>query len=281
MILFLVSSTMLAETTFVKIIVDSANLRTNPDVSSQIMRQIPLNTILESVQKEGEWYLVKLPPDEDGMIKSGYIHRNFIEEIKIDKEETITPPPQAKETQPTPVQLEAEHAGEPGMPAFPERLFSGFFLKFGWMFSPTAGGFSNEWIASLGYDFALHRNVSLGLEIQPAYRNFAELDMTVFPIMGFANLKAGVNLGSLTPSLSFASILAGLGAGLEAAYTSVKFEGDTYTDFNTNFAFHLLLGTELDLKSIALILEYQTARVSDPNVDPIAWQHFIMLGLRF
>jgi len=47
-----------------------------------------LGISLQAVGKAGEWYLVNLPPDEEGLIISGYIHQSFVQEIqekKIDK----------------------------------------------------------------------------------------------------------------------------------------------------------------------------------------------------
>jgi hypothetical protein len=149
------------------------------------------------------------------------------------------------------------------------------------MASPDAGGFGKSWLLSLGFDLGLSRNFSFGLELQPAYRSYPDIDLTIIPIMGFANVKIGENLGRLIPFLKFLDVVGGAGIGLEASYARTQFEDQTYTNFRTLLAFHILLGGEIDLKSVRLLLDYQLARISDPNVTPNFWRHFILFGLRF
>lgn len=267
----------------VRVIAENANIRLKPDISSMIIAQVPLGSILEFTEKIGEWYLVNLPPDEKGFIVSGYIHQSFVEEVEKD----YIPRPQVKEVQPVrtePVekkQIEYEPVKTQVPPTPKGKLFSGFFLKFGWMISPDAGGFSYAWLPGLGFDIGLHRNFSLGIELQPAYRNYSEIDFSTIPLMGFVNVRGGISLGRLWHRLSFANLLAGFGAGLEASYSSLKLEGETLTDFDTKFAYHFLFGIEFDLKVLALIVEYQMTQISDPAVDPDFWQHYFLFGFRF
>ena len=269
----------------IKVIVGSANVRLKPDFNSQVITQIPSGTLLEPTSKTGEWYQISVSPDEKGAVVTGYIHQSTVQEIQTTaKPETETPP--AKAQQPVPVQKEPQEIAPPAPPRYrPEAsdgsLFSGFFIKLGWMISPPAGGFGKSWLSSVGFDFGLSRNFSLGLELQPAYRNYPDIDLTIIPIMGFANVKVGENAGRLIPFMRFLNVVGGAGIGLEASYAKTIFDNKTYTNFRSLLAFHIMLGGEIELRSLRLLLDYQLARISDPNVSPNFWRHFILFGLRF
>lgn len=66
----------------VQVILESANIRSNPNFESEIVRQIEKGITLLAVGKVGEWYRVDLPPDEEGIIISGFIHQTYIREIR-------------------------------------------------------------------------------------------------------------------------------------------------------------------------------------------------------
>ena len=65
----------------IQVILEKANVRTEPDFRSEIIHQVQLGISLQAVGKSEEWYLVNLPPDEEGLIISGYIHQSFVQEI--------------------------------------------------------------------------------------------------------------------------------------------------------------------------------------------------------
>lgn len=69
------------EETKVKVTVKMANVRLKPDLSSMVIGKMPLGTILESDEKIGEWFRVNLPPDESGVVVSGYMHQSVVEKI--------------------------------------------------------------------------------------------------------------------------------------------------------------------------------------------------------
>ncbi|MHB8055566.1 MAG: SH3 domain-containing protein [Candidatus Aminicenantales bacterium] len=82
----------------IKVTAEVANIRVKPFIGSNIVRQFPEGTVLEAERKEGEWYLVKIEPDEAGAI-SGYVHESLVqalEEIPVEKEapavEKVSPP---------------------------------------------------------------------------------------------------------------------------------------------------------------------------------------------
>ncbi len=66
----------------VQVLLEKTNIRAEPDFISEIIHQVQLGISLHAVGKAGEWYLVNLPPDEEGIIISGYIHQSFFQEIQ-------------------------------------------------------------------------------------------------------------------------------------------------------------------------------------------------------
>lgn len=278
-----------AQVKVIKVIVASANVRLKPDFDSQVLTRVPSGTLLESTTKTGDWYLVTVSSDEKGEAVTGYIHRSTIQEVQTAAKPSTEPTPPTmpeKAPQPIPPPQKPPEAAVPisagtTRPPSGGSLFTGFFIKFGWMASPDAGGFGKAWLSGLGYDIGLSRNLSLGIEVQPAYRSYPEIDLSILPVMAFANAKGGENMGRLIPFLKFLDLVGGLGLGLEAAYARTTFEGQTYTNFKTRFAFHLLLGAEFEIKNFRLLLDYQMTQVSDPNVNPNYWRHYLLFGIRF
>lgn len=271
----------------IKVIVGSANVRVKPDFTSQVITRLPLGTLLELTAKTGDWYQISVSPDEKGASVTGYIHQSTVQEAQATPKpvpETTAP---AKAPQPVPTPREPQDTAMPAAPtttgpAAPGgNLFSGFFIKLGWMASPDAGGFGKSWLSSFGYDFGFRRNFAFGIELQPAYRSYPEIDLSIFPVMGFANIKAGENMGRLVPFLRFLNLLGGIGIGLEASHATTHFNNQTYTNFKTNFAFHLLFGAEIDFKTFKLLMDYQMTQVSDPDVNPNFWRNYLLFGIRF
>jgi hypothetical protein len=60
-----------------KVVTEQANIRLKPSIGSIIIKQVPEDTILESTGQEGEWYLIKLTPDELEQV-SGYVHESMV-----------------------------------------------------------------------------------------------------------------------------------------------------------------------------------------------------------
>lgn len=72
----------------VRVVVPQANIRLKPNTQSAILSRIPLGGILDVIKKEGDWYYVKLPPDEKGIVVTGYIHQSIVEVVEETKEIT-------------------------------------------------------------------------------------------------------------------------------------------------------------------------------------------------
>lgn len=66
----------------IQVLLEKTNVRAEPDFTSEVIHQVQLGISLRAVGKAGEWYLVNLPPDEEGLIISGYIHQSFVQEIR-------------------------------------------------------------------------------------------------------------------------------------------------------------------------------------------------------
>ncbi len=129
-LLTLTASVLAGQVVQLKVTAEVANIRQKPSISSLIVRQIPEGGLLESTRKDGEWYLVKLDPDETGTT-SGYVHESLVlpigEAPSVPAQKPrigaqVTPPrPKPAETDPeaapartvTPSRKEAPPASEP------------------------------------------------------------------------------------------------------------------------------------------------------------------------
>jgi opacity protein-like surface antigen len=163
-----------------------------------------------------------------------------------------------------------------------EKLFSGYFAKFGLMTSPPAS-FGDKWLLDGGRDWGINPYLSVGGEIQPYYRHFSDSQLSDSTLGAnlFANAKGGVNIGRFVEKLNFLTPYIGFGLGVALASSSSTFDGEKVSRASFNFAWHLMFGFEVALKKMRLMLELQTIKVSVPGISPDAAQHFLMLGVRF
>jgi hypothetical protein len=150
----------------VKVTSEQANLREKPDIGSAIVQQIPEGTVLEVDKKEGEWFFVRYPLDDGGVI-GGYIHESLVEAV----EQAAAPEP----VRTTPQMQSAAATGKPS-----GQSASASFLEFslsggaGWTaprdLNDGAQGFSDYHGAFLGFPAsgpvdALHLATLVGLEL--------------------------------------------------------------------------------------------------------------------
>jgi len=78
-LLFVVVAGLVAQdVTVIKVKVQSANVRSEPDMNAAVVRQVKLGTLLESRQKVGEWYEVTIT-DERGNAMSGFINSSVVD----------------------------------------------------------------------------------------------------------------------------------------------------------------------------------------------------------
>lgn len=60
-----------------RVTAEIANIRQKPDIGSGIVLQVPRDTVLSAVSREGEWYLVSAA-SEDGRTVTGYVHISLV-----------------------------------------------------------------------------------------------------------------------------------------------------------------------------------------------------------
>jgi len=259
----------------VRVIVDYANIRVKPALDAEILDIAAKGTLFEVVEKSGAWYTIVFSVDQSGQTKYGYVHESIVDPVgepgpkpgpaKRPREPAAPPPP------PMPVGEERSPALPQGLPREQtrahsnDRVISGSFLKF---------GFGERWLASFGYDYGLGRNFGVGLELQPYFESYSEIDLSVFQLDVFLNAKLGFQL-------AFLKLYGGGGIGPNLSYALTEIEGESFSSFETKLAYHLIAGTELNLKSIGILFEFQMLQASDPNVDPDDWSYFFLVGLRF
>ena len=66
-----------------RVIKENAVLRIKPKDGSVIIKKLPLGVLLDVEDELDDWLKIKLPPDEDGFVFTGYLHRSFTERASI------------------------------------------------------------------------------------------------------------------------------------------------------------------------------------------------------
>jgi DNA-binding beta-propeller fold protein YncE len=88
----------------VRVIVDSATVKVTPEIEGETLARIPLNTILDSQEKQGEWYRVTF--EKEGLQISGFIHEML---VKVMTEEELAAEEARSPTEAIKTQLEVIH----------------------------------------------------------------------------------------------------------------------------------------------------------------------------
>jgi len=169
-----------------RVTVQTANVRLNPDVNSAVIGKAPMGTILESEGKKDGWYKVNLPPNDRGFVISGYIQGDKVEVIEgmdlVQEKKKVKEvrPPRVERIREEPM-VDVASSGRPmGKTAFLVNPLG--FLQFGPVFS---GEFS---IASNTFFTAHLRYQALGILYQILARD--EIDDYV----SFGSMAVGVGM---------------------------------------------------------------------------------------
>jgi hypothetical protein len=92
-IIFVLIFFILVTTTFifsdvskVRVTASKANIRLSPNTQSPIISTVPLGAVLDVIKKEGNWYYIKLSPNEKSFVVTGYIHQSIVEVVEEIKE---------------------------------------------------------------------------------------------------------------------------------------------------------------------------------------------------
>ena len=92
----------------IKVVTEQANIRLRPDIGSVIIQQVPKGTILESWEKTGEWYKVRLEEGQEKVF--GYVHDSLVM--------LISPAPAEEDQDKTKQEIEEKETTEPTQPRF-------------------------------------------------------------------------------------------------------------------------------------------------------------------
>ena len=257
--------------------VNNANIRSRPELSAEIVLKAGKGDVFTLASKEGDWYKILIPAETGSRASEGYIRADLCEIISGEEIQTAirkdpVPSRPAKKSKATPANARAS-----------EKLFSGYYAKFGLQTSPKTSGFGDRWLLDLGRDWGINPFLAVSLELQPYYHHTAhtEFSMNTMGANLFVNAKGGVNLGRFGEKLKFLTPYAGIGLGGAFASSSSKLGEEKFSSSDFNFAWHLVFGFEVALKNLSVILEIQTVKISVPELDPDQAQHFLMLGVRF
>jgi len=96
MLLLLQPGIFATENKTVRVIVENASIRLQPDLQSEIIKSPPLGSIFTVEKRIGDWYEIKVKTDL-GMVVPGFIHAMYVEPIEP---ETALPVPPKKVPEP-------------------------------------------------------------------------------------------------------------------------------------------------------------------------------------
>lgn len=148
------------ETYVIKIKVQLANVRSEPDMSAQIIRQLKVGTLLEATQKLGDWFEIAIT-DDQGKAISGYVNVNVVDVISGGK--AAEPAAKAPEKKEPAVQKEPEVQKEPPVPVSPPAAYDSETRR------PSSSGFKIMGAfgsANMAYDFPATSEVDVSRYIK-------------------------------------------------------------------------------------------------------------------
>ncbi len=94
--LFLVlGGALLAKETILKVKVQTANVRSEPDPAAPVIAKLALGTLLESSGRDGSWYEIQVK-NEAGKDAVGYIHNSVVSLVGGEEAEEAEPPREAR-----------------------------------------------------------------------------------------------------------------------------------------------------------------------------------------
>lgn len=141
----------------IKVIVRAANIRLKPSLDSPIIGKGLNGQVFTVVKKTGDWYSINLPPDEKGIVISGFIHRSVVQELVAD----TVQPAQKKEPEPEKKTVTAEKKKPVGSP-FPaatqkEAPLSRsprqkFFVRLGGGYASKSYAYGDSWAFDLYHE---------------------------------------------------------------------------------------------------------------------------------
>jgi hypothetical protein len=67
----------------VRVIKNDAVLRLKPKGDAVVLRKLPLGALLDVDEQIDDWFQISLPPDKDGFVVTGYLHKSFTEPSSV------------------------------------------------------------------------------------------------------------------------------------------------------------------------------------------------------
>lgn len=67
----------------VRVIKNDAVLRLKPKDDAVVLRKLPLGVLLDIEEQIDDWLQISLPPDKDGFVVTGYLHKSFTEPSSV------------------------------------------------------------------------------------------------------------------------------------------------------------------------------------------------------
>lgn len=166
----------------VRIIVDKANVRLEPDPDSKIITSVPMGAILVVSFQKGEWYMAELPKNESGITITGYLHMSDVEVTSgaaSQQQKTVAPPP--------PAQTQTQAPPPPPPPGYGSTEKKGGFKVMGGLSMAKVGypsdadvtdkpSYRMGFIAGLGYEFSLAPTFAIEVDALYHQRGFKYVD---------------------------------------------------------------------------------------------------------
>lgn len=156
MILFFISSSYLqGEDLKIRVTVKTANIRLKPSLDSPVIGKALSGQVFAVIQRIGDWYSITLPPDEKGIVISGYIHRDVVEELVADTSPQIHKKEPAVEER----SVAAEKVPPPPPQPAPQKERSSlrpsrkkFFMRLGGGYASKTYSYENSWTFTLYHE---------------------------------------------------------------------------------------------------------------------------------
>lgn len=203
----------------IRVTVNTANVRLKPDLKSMVIGLVSGGQVLEVLEKVENWYFINLPPDDKGIVVSGYIHRSVVEEISPE----TSPPPEEKKAEKEKSQVSLKKIASPPpsqavvkpaqinefKPEKPGR--KRFFVRLGGGYASKTYSYSNNWSFPLyhengqvnegykvdssgvtfdgGFGFFFLPNVGVGLSFVPVAGKTTGIFDAIFPHPFYFNLN--------------------------------------------------------------------------------------------
>ena len=111
--LFLFPGDAIAQDLKIRVAGKDASIHLKPDAESRVIQISPVGTVLDAEKKVGEWYQVKIR-SRLGVILTGYIHQDYVEEITAEESEEAVTEPVGEEI-PTPAPEKRASRGDIGI----------------------------------------------------------------------------------------------------------------------------------------------------------------------